>query len=81
VAGDPFGLFEVERKISATSRLVVYPATMPIPDFALPAGLLPGGDAVRRRTHYITTNASNANTCPATASTGSTGGAQPGATG
>jgi len=58
VAGDPFGLFEVERKISATSRLVVYPATVPIPDFALPTGLLPGGDAVRRRTHYITTNAS-----------------------
>jgi uncharacterized protein (DUF58 family) len=58
VAGDPFGLFEMERKISATSRLVVYPATVPIPDFALPTGLLPGGDALRRRTHYITTNAS-----------------------
>jgi uncharacterized protein (DUF58 family) len=58
VSGDPFGLFEVERKISATSRLVVYPATIPIGDFALPTGLLPGGDAVRRRTHYITTNAS-----------------------
>src|SRR5574341_2374614 len=57
VAGDPFGLFEVERKISATSRLVVYPATVPIPDFALPAGILPGGDAIRRRTHTITTNA------------------------
>jgi uncharacterized protein (DUF58 family) len=58
VAGDPFGLFEMERKISATSRLVVYPATIPIPDFALPTGLLPGGDALRRRTHFITTNAS-----------------------
>jgi uncharacterized protein (DUF58 family) len=50
-------LFEFERKISATSRLVVYPATVPIPDFALPAGILPGGDALRRRTHTITTNA------------------------
>lgn len=58
VAGDPFGLFEVERKISATSRLVVYPGTVPISNFALPAGLLPGGDALRRRTHTITTNAS-----------------------
>jgi uncharacterized protein (DUF58 family) len=58
VSGDPFGLFEVERPISATSRLVVYPATVPIPEFALPAGILPGGDAIRRRTHYITTNAS-----------------------
>lgn len=57
VAGDPFGLFEVERKISATSRLVVYPSTFSLPDFALPAGILPGGEALRRRTHQITTNA------------------------
>lgn len=59
VSGDPFGLFEIERKISATSRLVIYPATVPISDFTLPSGLLPGGDALRRRTHYITTNASS----------------------
>ncbi|MBN1428875.1 MAG: DUF58 domain-containing protein [Anaerolineae bacterium] len=58
VASDPFGLFEVERKISATSRLVVYPATVPISSFDLPAGLLPGGEALRRRTHHVTTNAS-----------------------
>ncbi len=58
VAGDPFGLFHAERKISATSRLVVYPPTFDLFDFALPTGPLPGGDAVRRRTHYITTNAS-----------------------
>jgi uncharacterized protein (DUF58 family) len=57
VTGDPFGLFETERKISATSRLVVYPNTVPIPEFALPIGLLPGGDALRRRTHHITSNA------------------------
>ncbi len=57
VTGDPFGLFEVERKISATSRLVVYPLTVEIHDFALPIGLLPGGDALRRRTHHVTTNA------------------------
>jgi uncharacterized protein (DUF58 family) len=57
LAGDPFGLFEVERKISATSRLVVYPTTIELHDFALPIGLLPGGDALRRRTHHITTNA------------------------
>jgi uncharacterized protein (DUF58 family) len=58
IGGDPFGLFEIERKISATSRLVVYPATVDISEFSLPAGLLPGGDALRRRTHYVTTNAS-----------------------
>jgi uncharacterized protein (DUF58 family) len=58
VAGDPFGLFHAERRISATSRLVVYPPTFDLFDFALPVGPLPGGDALRRRTHYITTNAS-----------------------
>ena len=57
VTGDPFGLFEIERRINATSRLVVYPATFEIVDFALPVGLLPGGEAIRRRTHYVTTNA------------------------
>jgi uncharacterized protein (DUF58 family) len=57
VTGDPFGLFEMERKISAMSRLVVYPSTVEIPEFALPIGILPGGDALRRRTHYITSNA------------------------
>ncbi len=56
VAADPFGLFEVERKISATSRLVVYPPTAELTSFALPMGILPGGDALRRRTHHITTN-------------------------
>ena len=58
VTGDPFGLFEAERRISATSRLVVYPSTVDIPSFALPIGILPGGDALRRRTHHITSNAS-----------------------
>lgn len=58
ITGDPFGLFETERKISATSRLVVYPSTVEIPEFALPIGILPGGDALRRRTHHITSNAS-----------------------
>jgi uncharacterized protein (DUF58 family) len=57
VAGDPFGLFETERKINATSRLVVYPSTVSIPEFALPVGILPGGDALRRRTHHVTSNA------------------------
>ncbi len=57
VTGDPFGLYEMERKISAISRLVVYPSTIDIAEFALPIGLLPGGDALRRRTHHITSNA------------------------
>lgn len=55
---DPFGLFPLERDILATSHVVVYPMTFEIEQFALPVGILPGGDALRRRTHYVTTNAS-----------------------
>ena len=56
-SGDPFGLFEVERHASATGKLVVYPATADIRYFPMPVGLLPGGDALRRRTHYVIANA------------------------
>ncbi len=54
---DPFGLFPMERDFAATTHVVVYPLTFEIHQFALPMGILPGGDALRRRTHYITTNA------------------------
>ena len=47
---DPFGLFQMERNLEATSNVVVYPATVDVTEFVLPAGLLPGGDALRRRT-------------------------------
>ena len=57
-SGDPFGLFRVSRKVPATSTVVVYPATVELRAFPLPVGQLPGGDALRRRTHYVTTNAS-----------------------
>ena len=57
-SGDPFGIFRLSRKIPATSTVVVYPATVDLRMFPLPIGRLPGGDALRRRTHYITTNAS-----------------------
>ncbi len=55
---DPFGLFPMQRDLSPTSNVVIYPLTFDIYQFALPIGLLPGGDALRRRTHYVTTNAS-----------------------
>jgi uncharacterized protein (DUF58 family) len=54
---DPFGLFPMERDWHATNNVVVYPLTFDVHQFALPMGLLPGGDALRRRTHYVTTNA------------------------
>jgi uncharacterized protein (DUF58 family) len=55
-SGDPFGLFKMQRELPHTSSIVVYPAIVELPSFATPTGHLPGGEALRRRTHYITTN-------------------------
>jgi len=55
-SGDPFGLFKMQRHLSPTSTMIVYPATIELPAFAQPLGQLPGGEAMRRRTHYVTTN-------------------------
>lgn len=57
-SSDPFGLFPMQRDLVPTTNVVIYPLTFDIHQFALPLGVLPGGDALRRRTHYITTNAS-----------------------
>jgi uncharacterized protein (DUF58 family) len=57
-SSDPFGFFPMERELTATTHVVVYPMTYELHEFALPLGVLPGGDALRRRTHYVTTNAS-----------------------
>jgi uncharacterized protein (DUF58 family) len=57
MSGDPFGLYLSPRRLGATSRIVVYPATIPLSRVELPIGLLSGGDAQRRRAHFITTNA------------------------
>src|SRR5579859_585830 len=57
ISGDPFGLFQVSRHIAATSKVLIYPATVPIHNFTAPTGLLSGGDSQRQRTHIVTTNA------------------------
>ncbi len=54
---DPFGLFPMERKIDATTNVVVFPQTVEVWAFALPSGVLSGGDALRRRAFQVTTNA------------------------
>jgi uncharacterized protein (DUF58 family) len=59
ISGDPFGFFQTPRHINVTERLIVYPMTVPIHNFALPMGFLSGGDAQRRLTHQITTNATS----------------------
>lgn len=57
-SGDPLGLFRIERHIPATSPFLVYPLTEDLPAFSPREGQLTGGEATRRRTHYITTNVS-----------------------
>lgn len=56
-SGDPFGLFLAQRRLEASSRVLVYPATVNINHIELPMGMLSGGEAQRRRSHYVTTNA------------------------
>ena len=56
-SGDPVGLFQASRNIVQTASVVVYPLTVNLLNFSLPVGLLTGGDALRRRTHYVTANA------------------------
>lgn len=56
ISGDPLGLFRAKRFLPATTTILVYPATVELPAFEPPIGVLPGGDAIRRRAQYITTN-------------------------
>jgi uncharacterized protein (DUF58 family) len=56
-AGDPFGLFPVKQEIEAKHSVMVYPMIMEVHTFPSPPGLLPGGEALRRRTHHVTPNA------------------------
>lgn len=57
ISGDPFGLYTMSRRISGTTRVIVFPATVSISKFNLPMGILSGGEAERRLTHHVTTNA------------------------
>ena len=56
-SGDPLGIYQMHRKIDLKNILLVHPLIYDFREFPLPMGYLPGGEALRRRTHYITTNA------------------------
>jgi uncharacterized protein (DUF58 family) len=58
VSGDLFGLFPVSRTMPSAGSLLVYPMMFDVPAFPNPPGLLPGGEALRLRTHQVTPNAS-----------------------
>jgi uncharacterized protein (DUF58 family) len=56
-SGDPFGLFPVSIAFPAVESLLVYPLLVEIQTFPSPVGILPGGEALRRRTFQVTPNA------------------------
>jgi uncharacterized protein (DUF58 family) len=56
--GDPFGLFRLTRRFGYRQRILVYPRAIELPNFYLPPASLPGEGRFRRRTHYVTPNAS-----------------------
>jgi uncharacterized protein (DUF58 family) len=57
VSGDLFGLFQVNRVYPSMQNLLVFPMMFQVQSFPNPPGLLPGGEALRRRTAQITSNA------------------------
>ena len=57
ISGDLFGLFPVSRAKPPGGTLLVYPMMADVLAFPGPPGLLPGGEALRRRTHQVTPNA------------------------
>ncbi|MEI6290418.1 MAG: DUF58 domain-containing protein [Chloroflexota bacterium] len=58
-SGDPFGLFSIRKTIAAETELLVLPMVIPIDDFANPAGFLPGGNSIERKSFEITAHASS----------------------
>jgi uncharacterized protein (DUF58 family) len=56
--GDPFGLFKHTRTYGRPHNVLVYPRASELPNFWVPPASLPGEGRFRRRTHYVTPNAS-----------------------
>jgi len=57
-SGDPFGLFRVTRRYGQQASIIVYPPFFDLPHFNVPPANLPGEGRFRKRTHYVTPNAS-----------------------
>lgn len=54
---DPFGLFRFQLRQGEAHTLLIYPATVELPEFPLSGPELPGSERLRQRTHYVTPNA------------------------
>jgi uncharacterized protein (DUF58 family) len=58
VSTDPFGIFRRARTFGEAQQILVYPPVVDLPHFQAPPANLPGEGRFRRRTHYVTPNAS-----------------------
>jgi uncharacterized protein (DUF58 family) len=58
VSTDPFGIFRRVRSFGEAQQILVYPPVVDLPHFQAPPANLPGEGRFRRRTHYVTPNAS-----------------------
>ena len=56
--GDPFGFFKYTRVYGRPANILVYPQATELPNFYVPPANLPGEGRFRKRTHYVTPNAS-----------------------
>lgn len=57
-SSDPFGLFRVSQTYGGRGSIIVYPPFLDLPNFNVPPASLPGEGRFRKRTHYVTPNAS-----------------------
>ncbi len=57
LAGDVFGFFQISLTLPVQTSLLVYPYMVDIHTFPNPPGLLPGGEALRRKAIQVTSNA------------------------
>jgi uncharacterized protein (DUF58 family) len=56
--GDPFGFFSHTVTYGRPSAVLIYPRATELPNFYVPPANLPGEGRFRKRTHYVTPNAS-----------------------
>ncbi len=57
VTGDPFGLFQSGQVLEGRGEILVFPPTVPLSQFGLPSGELPGGAKTERRAYHSTPSA------------------------
>lgn len=57
-SSDPFGIFRRTRTFGEAQQVLVYPPVVDLPNFQVPPANLPGEGRFRRRTPYVTPNAS-----------------------